>query len=137
MVLGLFRYAINQQDTATATATKARRAVMTRAMMNPIIETHISSGGNVSGAKSKIKPLKALRRKNCFFIIFTLRRIDESFFSPLYRQDSIGLYGDFFPELTFVSRFGNVNFCRIIDLATPSAESIVSAAVYLEGKAEY
>ena len=34
---------MSQQETAMATATRARRAVMTRAMMNPILETQTSS----------------------------------------------------------------------------------------------
>jgi hypothetical protein len=40
---GLLLYAINQQETAIATATKARRAVMMRAIINPIIDTQMSS----------------------------------------------------------------------------------------------
>ena len=42
-VLGRLRYAISQQETAMATATRARRAVMTRATMNPILETQTSA----------------------------------------------------------------------------------------------
>ena len=41
--LGRRRYAISQQDTAMATATRASRAVMTRAIINPIFDTHTSS----------------------------------------------------------------------------------------------
>lgn len=40
---GLLRYVKIQQDTAMATATRANKAVMIRAMMRPIIETQMSS----------------------------------------------------------------------------------------------
>lgn len=43
VVLGFLLYAISQHDTATATATRASNAVITNAMMKPIIETHMSS----------------------------------------------------------------------------------------------
>lgn len=42
-VFGRRRYAISQQETATATATKARRAVITRAIIRPTIDTQMSS----------------------------------------------------------------------------------------------
>lgn len=43
VVFGRRLYAISQQDTATATATSAKSAVITRAIIKPIIDTHISS----------------------------------------------------------------------------------------------
>lgn len=36
-------YAISQQETATATATRANKAVIIKAMINPIMETQMSS----------------------------------------------------------------------------------------------
>lgn len=43
VAFGLLRYAINQHETATATATSDSSAVITNAMIRPIIDTQMSS----------------------------------------------------------------------------------------------
>lgn len=44
---------MSQHDTATATATRASKAVITKAMIKPIIDTQMSSTRCMSGAEKK------------------------------------------------------------------------------------
>lgn len=54
MALGRRRYAINQQDTATAIATSANSAVIIKDMTKLIIDTQISSDRWALGAEKQI-----------------------------------------------------------------------------------
>lgn len=62
-VLGLFLYAINQQETAMATATRARRAVMTRAIIKPILETQTSASAAMTEESVRGSALRFSRVK--------------------------------------------------------------------------
>lgn len=58
-------YAINQHDTAMATATNANKAVNINEMMNPIMETQISSTCCRSGAENNL--LLSLKKRSTGF----------------------------------------------------------------------
>ena len=62
-------YAISQHETAMATATRARSAVMTSAMMRPILDTHTSSSPTERTVRSSCRRLeKVLFKKISKFV---------------------------------------------------------------------
>lgn len=54
--LGLLLYANNQQETATATATRDNRAVIMRERIKPTIDTQTSSDCMIAAVKEKRDP---------------------------------------------------------------------------------